>query len=275
MKRNDLEEMLKNKKTLEEISIITHKSKTSVRYWIKKYGLKDFCSNVGNRTWTHNEMLNAIENSVTISDVLRKLNLKIRPGNYFTINKFIKENDINISHMIGKKIGRGGTKSKRLDEILVSNSFYSRSRMKKRLLENGILKNQCSICGMLPEWQGKPLMLILDHINGCNSDNRIENLRILCPNCNSQQKTFCRNINKERMIPKCKRGVCVDCGQPIVEGAKRCVKCMGISYRKIVRPSKEELEKMISSMTMVAIGKKYGVCGNTIKKWATQYVIKV
>lgn len=74
---------------------------------------------------------------------------------------------------------------------------YSTNKLKKRLIEEGIIKEICSSCGIGPEWQGKKLVHVLDHINGINNDHRIENLRLLCPNCNSQTDTFCgRNKNK-------------------------------------------------------------------------------
>jgi 5-methylcytosine-specific restriction endonuclease McrA len=65
--------------------------------------------------------------------------------------------------------------------------------LKRRLISESLLENKCSIqeCG-LTEWCGRPIVLVLDHINGVNNDNRLENLRFLCPNCNSQQDTFCR-----------------------------------------------------------------------------------
>jgi len=75
-----------------------------------------------------------------------------------------------------------------------------RGTLKRRLLKENKIKNECSICG-LSEWNLKPLTLVLDHINGINNDDRTENLRLLCPNCNSQTSTFCgRNIKKKRII---------------------------------------------------------------------------
>jgi 5-methylcytosine-specific restriction endonuclease McrA len=79
---------------------------------------------------------------------------------------------------------------KSLEDILVEDSTYTNNTsLKKRLLESNLLEYKCSICG-INEWQGKPLSLQLDHINGNNKDNRIENLRLLCPNCHSQTDTF-------------------------------------------------------------------------------------
>lgn len=84
-----------------------------------------------------------------------------------------------------------------LEEVLVENSTYSRYNLKKRLLKAGFMPYVCGECGRGPEWNGKPLTLVLDHKNGVNNDNRAENLRYLCPNCNSQMPTFAgRNIGR-------------------------------------------------------------------------------
>ena len=65
----------------------------------------------------------------------------------------------------------------------------SRINIKRRLLDAGILQNRCGECG-LSEWRGKALVIQIDHINGKRDDNRLENLRMLCPNCHSQTETF-------------------------------------------------------------------------------------
>ena len=86
-----------------------------------------------------------------------------------------------------------------LDEILVENSTYTAMhRLKIRLFNAGLLEQKCSICGNNGEWNGKPLSLTLDHINGIHSDNRLENLRILCPNCHSQTETFSGKNKKQK-----------------------------------------------------------------------------
>jgi 5-methylcytosine-specific restriction endonuclease McrA len=78
-----------------------------------------------------------------------------------------------------------------LEEILVENSTYTnRTALKTRLLKEGLITYECAICKNKGEWNGNPLTLQLDHINGINNDHRLENLRFLCPNCHSQTNTF-------------------------------------------------------------------------------------
>lgn len=67
---------------------------------------------------------------------------------------------------------------------------YNTNRLKLRCIAEGILENKCSACGLTGEWNGKPIALQLDHKNGQSRDHRLENLRILCPNCHSQTETF-------------------------------------------------------------------------------------
>jgi hypothetical protein len=76
-----------------------------------------------------------------------------------------------------------------LCDILIENSSYSRASLKDRLYKEGLKKRECELCGQGEEWVGKKMSLILDHINGVNNDNRIENIRIVCPNCNATLDT--------------------------------------------------------------------------------------
>jgi 5-methylcytosine-specific restriction endonuclease McrA len=85
--------------------------------------------------------------------------------------------------------------TKPIDELLVENSIYQSFKLKNRLLKEGLKDHKCEICG-ITEWMGKLTPLELDHINGNNKDNRIENLRVICPNCHAQTETY-RGKNKK------------------------------------------------------------------------------
>lgn len=130
--------------------------------------------------------------STTIAELMRKLGYTANRGNSFDgLKKYLIENNIDISHFKGKSHGSSKTEKYSLEQILVENSTYSNmTRLKERVLKANLLEYKCSECG-ISEWNNKPLVLQLDHINGNNRDNRIENLRLLCPNCHSQTETFC------------------------------------------------------------------------------------
>jgi 5-methylcytosine-specific restriction endonuclease McrA len=86
-------------------------------------------------------------------------------------------------------VNRFGPK-KSNDEIFVIDSTYARHNLKRRILQENLLPYKCSLCGIGNMWNNKELVLQLDHINGKNNDNRLENLRFICPNCHTQTETF-------------------------------------------------------------------------------------
>ncbi len=113
---------------------------------------------------------------------------------YDLIKKRCQELNISTSHFSGS-FNPNNTKYS-LDEILVENSTYQNlSRLKIRIINNDLLEYKCAICGNVGMWNDRPLSLQLDHINGVHNDNRIENLRFLCPNCHSQTDTFSKRKN--------------------------------------------------------------------------------
>jgi len=97
----------------------------------------------------------------------------------------------------GVVVSRGRVGGKyNLEDILIEGSTYSTEKLKTRLLKAGIFKEICNICGVNSIWQGRRLVLQLDHINGVPNDHRIDNLRTLCPNCHSQTSTYCGRNKK-------------------------------------------------------------------------------
>jgi Zn finger protein HypA/HybF involved in hydrogenase expression len=137
------------------------------------------------------------------------------------------------------KKGHVPKNKKSLDEVLIENSFYCKVHLKRRLIENGRLKNSCYVCGLSPEWNGSKLVLVMDHINGVNSDNRIENLRLLCPNCNSQQSTFAAKNKKKANYS------CTKCGKKL-KADRSTGLCMGcISERKNEKTKRVRVKKLI------------------------------
>lgn len=83
------------------------------------------------------------------------------------------------------------------EKVFVENSSYPRHRLKERIINENMIPYSCQICGIGPFWNGNPMPLILDHINGICNDNRLINLRFVCSNCDSQLDTYkSRNINR-------------------------------------------------------------------------------
>lgn len=154
------------------------------------------------RSWSNEQLIAAVASSISISETLKKLGLSPKGGNYNTVHKYVKQLSLDTSHWLGEGYLRGKTHNWNgapLNSILVKDSSYTNTHaLKLRLIKNKLLNYVCSICG-LTEWNNSPITLQLDHINGHRTDNRIENLRILCPNCHSQTETFSgRNLKSTR-----------------------------------------------------------------------------
>ncbi len=135
-------------------------------------------------------------NSRTVGEVARKLKCNHSGGGYLVLKRAAQQLNLPVDHLIkyGLNAGPGYNHIKfiPLSEILIKNSTYTNiARLKIRLLREGILKAECYAedCG-LTCWKGKTISLQLDHINGNKLDHRMENIRLLCPNCHSQTETF-------------------------------------------------------------------------------------
>lgn len=141
----------------------------------------------------------AVKSCFSKRQVLLKLGVHAEGGNYRVFERLKIRWGVDTSHFTGKGHLKGKThnwtKGIPLDLILVKNSFYQNiDRLKKRLIKAKLLKYECYECD-INTWRGKKLSLHLDHKNGIDNDHRLENLHLLCPNCHSQTKTYCRKKN--------------------------------------------------------------------------------
>jgi hypothetical protein len=212
-----------------------------------------------------------IEESTSFAEVLRKLDVDPRGRNYKIVKDAINELTIDISHFLGKAHSKNTTqRTISWSEILVENSDYILDTgRKRRLIKEGFIEEKCygKGCGV-NSWLGKPLSLQLDHINGNHTDNRIENLRLLCPNCHSQTETFCgKNTTKSK---KNKDKNTCKCGKPKSIQSLMCQECFNRTkfdkLTKITWPTNDDLVAMVENSNIYQVSKKLGVSFHAVKK---------
>lgn len=161
---------------------LINRSRKSISNKARKLGLKFDSSNF----YKSDEFDIIVRNSKNLVDICRNLNIGLTGGNRITIKKWIRIKKLDTSHFyIERKTSNNSIKK----DIFVENSNTDRRVIKEKLYRENIKDRKCEMCGQNEYWLGKKISLILDHINGVNNDNRLNNLRILCPNCNSTLET--------------------------------------------------------------------------------------
>lgn len=151
------------------------------------------------RRWTNAQLEAAVASSTSYRQVLSRLGLKNTGGNYRQVQNYIQELNIGISHFLGQAWNKGRVCPRMpvlpLEQVLRVGSRYQSFKLKKRLFLQGLKQPVCELCNWAQVAPDGRIPVELDHINGDHSDNRLENLRILCPNCHSLQPTH-RGLNK-------------------------------------------------------------------------------
>jgi hypothetical protein len=219
----------------------------------------------------------AIAGSTSWSQALRRLGLRAAGGNHAVLKHWAGTWGIPTGHFtpyadVGAHLRREPIP---LERVLVEHSRYRRASLKHRLYAAGLKRRACELCGQGEIWRGHRMSLILDHINGVHDDNRLANLRIVCPNCAATLPTHCARNTPRRTCPTCgsafrgKRSRQTYCSlrcwhaSPAFDAVAR--------RRKVPRPSYEQRRSDLRESSWVAVGAKYGVSDNAVRKWMRRY----
>ena len=227
--------------------------------------------------YTRKEAAEAIATSLSFAEALRKLGMRPAGGNHATLKKYAERWGISTDHFDPHAASRpflGRLPTLPLEAVLVENSTYSRGSLKRRLYAEGLKERRCELCGQGEVWRGRRMALILDHINGVANDNRLENLRIVCPNCAATLDTHCGR-NKIHRCEGCRKSFRPNSSRQRYCSAachKRALRGVGRpGTRKRPRPSYGRLMAELDASSYRAVGRKYGVSDNAVRKWVRQY----
>jgi transposase-like protein len=211
------------------------------------------------------KLVDVVKTSKCRTEVLKKLGLTTNgSGNHRVVQRWIENLSIDTSHFNYRKVISDKLKycnnfvRYKPEDFLIENWNGSISPVKKWARKN--IEYKCLLCNNEGVHRNLPLKLQLDHENGNPKDNRKENLRWLCPNCHTQMETY---GSKKLNLHRVKKSVL----NPDWNSKDRPHR------RKVERPSKEDLQKLIKDMPITHIGKMFGVSDNSVRKWAKRYKI--
>jgi hypothetical protein len=231
--------------------------------------------------YTEEAAREAIAASNSYSEALRRLGMRAAGGNHATLRKYAERIwHIPTGHFdphASQRIQLAHREPRPLAEYLTERSTYSRGALKRRLFAEGLKQRRCELCGVGELWHERRMSLVLDHVNGVADDNRLENLQIVCPNCAATLDTHCGR-NKPRTCPSCETLF-----RPSSKDQRYCTHGCWLaspemkalnekpSRRKVARPTYEQLLADLRELSWVAVGRKYGVSDNAVRKWLRRY----
>lgn len=135
----------------------------------------------------------AVAASTSVAEVASRLGLGTGSTGHRRVLALLARDRLDTTHFLGRASNRGRrdlpARGRPLSELLRADSPTSTSALKRRLRRAGLLEERCAGCGGTSR-QGQPMPLELDQVNGDRTDDRLENLRLLCPNCHAQTPTY-------------------------------------------------------------------------------------
>jgi Zn finger protein HypA/HybF involved in hydrogenase expression len=213
------------------------------------------------RTWSNNDLIMAVKNSETISEVINALCITHNSRNVATVNKYINNLNLDTGHWKSQAPTKEKIAELLPEQVFIVNSTFSKTNLRWKILKYKLLSYQCAECGLQPIWNNKSLSLQLDHINGIGNDNRLENLRFLCPNCHSQTETYAGSNNKGTKLQIL---TCIKCGghRSYVSKTGLCRKC---KQETIKWPDNKIILDMIDKSTITETAKQLNCSTTAIK----------
>lgn len=230
------------------------------------------------------EFIALFNRAETITQILETLGLSTSGGCSRTVFfKRAEELKLNIDELRKRTLEKislmmksaGKRRAVKLEDVISGRISPTPGCFKRMILRNNLIEYKCGKCG-INEWHGEKLSLQMDHIDGIKTNNALENIRLLCPNCHSLTSTFAGKNAGNKMSHLKKRYACECCEQEMTRNClgKLCIKCLGVTKYKVPHPTKEELEKLVWSKPTSQLRKDLGVSDSAIGKWCRQLGVK-